>query len=79
MTDTIYRADQDTPRTDLSFDDIENELHRVEDTIAMLSASDDVFVEDLVLYHAYKKALIAALSSMSRKRRRKNRRQRLVA
>lgn len=53
---------------DLTFDEAERELRRVEDSIAMMNASDG-FIEDLVSHHAYRKELIAALSNRPRKRR----------
>jgi hypothetical protein len=51
----------------LTFDELESELRRVEEAIATLNASD-AFVEDLVAGHAYRKALIAALSERFRQR-----------
>jgi hypothetical protein len=55
---------------DLTFDELESELREVEEAIVRLSASD-AFVEDLVSHHAYRKALIAALSDRPRNRRQK--------
>jgi hypothetical protein len=52
---------------DLTFDELERELRSVEEAIMLLNASD-AFVEDLVSRHAYRKALIAALSDRPRKR-----------
>jgi hypothetical protein len=51
----------------LTFDELESELRRVEEAIATLNASD-AFIEDLVARHAYRKALIAALSERFRQR-----------
>jgi len=52
---------------DLTFDELESELRLVEESIRQLNASD-AFVEDLILRHAYRKALIAALADRPRKR-----------
>jgi hypothetical protein len=52
---------------DLTFDELERELRAVEQSIVQLNASD-AFVEDLVSRHAYRKALIAALSERPRRR-----------
>ena len=51
----------------LTFDELESELRKVEQAIATLNASD-AFVEDLIARHAYRKALIAALSERFRQR-----------
>jgi hypothetical protein len=53
-------------------DELQSELHRVEQSIEMLTESDG-FIEDLISRHAERKTLIAALANRSR-----NRRQRIV-
>lgn len=44
----------------LTRDELESELHKVDELIALLSVSDS-FVEDLVASYAYRKTLLAAL------------------
>ena len=63
MAENVYDVAPAVP----TLGELESELHRVEQSIATLSASD-AFVEDLISCHAYRKALIATLANWPRKR-----------